>query len=616
MPDTNTPQAAGADRSDGGRPWLAAPLRAAAFMPPDPDIRVAGNGTIYVSERTPLGPYPRAITEYLIRHAAEAPDRVFLADRKGGGDWRILTYGAALEGARALGQALLDAGLSADRPLAILSGNDIDHGLLALAALHVGVPYAAISPAYALLDGARGRLRECFAAVTPGMVYAADAAAFAPAIAEVAPDLPVFADTAEAGARALSELRATTPTAAVEAAHAAITPDTIAKFLFTSGSTGTPKAVPNTHRMICSNQQATRQVYAFVQDQQPVILDWAPWHHTAGGNVVYFLALANGGSLYIDDGRPTKADIHRTVANLRGLHPTWYFNVPTGYDALIPHLEADAELREGFFRDLNMLWYAGAAMAQHTWDALERLSVAATGTRIVLGTGLGATETAPGALMCTWPMEQPGNVGLPIPGVTLKLVPMEGKYDARVKGDNIMPGYWRRPDVSAQAFDDEGFYRFGDALKPYDPDDLSRGFLFDGRTAENFKLDTGTWVSTGPLRMKVVEHFGGLVRDVAITGADRPWLGGLVFLRDPDRADDPALRAELRDRLRSLAAAATGSSNRIRRILIVPDAPSMAAGEVTDKGSLNQRAVLSNRPELVEEIYGPATARIIDIDEG
>jgi feruloyl-CoA synthase len=262
-----------------------------------------------------------------------------------------------------------------------------------------------------------------------------------------------------------------------------------------------------------------------------------------------------------------------------------------------------------------MLWYAGASMAQRTWDALERLAVQTTGTRIVLGTGLGATETSPAALMCTWPQPGPGNVGLPIPGITLKLVPMEGKYDARIKGPNVMPGDWRRPDLTEGAFDEEGFYRFGDALKPVDPDDLSRGFRFDGRTAENFKLDTGTWVTTGPLRMEVIEHFGGLVRDVAIAGADKPWLGGLVFLREGLEGDDPAVRGELLAKLRALAARATGSSNRIRRILIVPGQPSMAAGEVTDKGSLNQRAVLRNRADLVDELYA-GSSRTIDIAEG
>lgn len=389
----------------------------------------------------------------------------------------------------------------------------------------------------------------------------------------------------------------------------------MAEFLFASGSTGAPKAVPNTHGMLCANQQSVRQACAYFDQAPPVLLDWTPWHHTAGGNKVFLIALTNGGTLYIDDGRPTRAEISRTVRNLREVSPTWYFNVPTGFDALIPFLEADAELRATFFRDPGMLWYAGASMAQHTWDALERLAVQATGTRIVLGTGLGATETSPAALMCTWPQPGPGNVGLPIPGITLKLVPMEGKYDARIKGPNVMPGYWRRPDLTEGAFDEEGFYRFGDALKPVDPDDLSRGFRFDGRTAENFKLDTGTWVTTGPLRMEVIEHFGGLVRDVAIAGADKPWLGGLVFLRGGLEGDDPAVRGELLAKLRALAARATGSSNRIRGILIVPGQPSMAAGEVTDKGSLNQRAVLRNRADLVDELYA-GSSRTIDIAEG
>jgi feruloyl-CoA synthase len=366
--------------------------------------------------------------------------------------------------------------------------------------------------------------------------------------------------------------------------------------------------------MISSNQVMTREAFAYFKTEPPVVLDWAPWNHTAGGNKVFFMVMWNGGTLYIDDGRPTKADIWKTVRNLSEISPTWYFNVPTGFDALIPHLKKDPELRRTFFKRLKMLWYAGASLAQHSWDALERLAVETTGTRIVIATGLGATETAPAALFCTWPQDSAGNVGLPIPGVTLKLVPFEGKYDARVTGPNITPGYWRQPELSAQCFDEEGFYKFGDALMPVDPDDFSKGFRFDGRTAENFKLDTGTWVATGALRMDFIDHFGDSIRDVAITGADRPYLGALVFPRDPARAEDPKLRAELREKLISLAARSTGSSNRIRRLLVVAEPPTIEAGELTDKGSINQRAVLRNRSELVDELYG-GSPRVIDLHQ-
>jgi feruloyl-CoA synthase len=324
------------------------------------------------------------------------------------------------------------------------------------------------------------------------------------------------------------------------------------------------------------------------------------------------MVLTNGGELWVDDGRPTLADTPKTVRNLRDVKPTWYFNVPAGLDAIIPFLEQDAELRQAFFGRLKMLWYAGASLGQQSWDAIERMAVETVGARIQIGTGLGATETGPGALFCTWPQEMAGNVGLPAPGCTLKLVPMEGHLDARVKGPNIMRGYWRRPDLTP--FDEEGFYKFGDALKPIDPEDLSRGFRFDGRTAENFKLTTGTWVTTGALRNVAVNHFGAHVRDLAVTAPDRPFLGALIFPPAPDLAEDPAWRARLGGLQKGLAAKASGSSNRIRRVLVIPDLPSLKAGEVTDKGSLNQRAVLAHRADLVDELY-EGSPRTIDIED-
>lgn len=584
------------------------------FLVPAPQVRRAADGVIYVTERHALPSYPVRVTEPFDRFAAEVPDRVFLADRKHGGGWRTITYGAMHAHMRRAAQFLLDRNLSTERPLVILSGNDIEHATLALAAMHAGIPYAPVSPVYSLSGGDHGRLKEVLATITPGLIYAADGALFGPAASAAAPGVPLIADTAVGGEASFADILATRPTDAVEAAASRITGDTIAKFLFTSGSTGTPKAVINTHRMLCSNQMMARESYAFMKEEPPVFLDWAPWNHTASGNKVFLMAVFNGGTFYIDDGRPTKADIGRSIRNLREVSPTWYFNVPTGYDALIPHLEADAALRETFFRDLRMLWYAGASLAQHSWDALTRLARETTGRDIVIATGLGATETAPAALFCTWPQDTAGNVGLPLPGVTLKLVPLDGKYDARLKGDNITPGYWRQPELSAAAFDEEGFYRLGDALSPMDPDDLSRGFRFGGRTAENFKLDTGTWVATGALRMAVIEHFGDLVRDVAITGADRPYLGGLVFPREPEKAGDPAYLAALRERLASFAAAASGSSTRILRLLVVAEPPSMNEGELTDKGSLNQRAVLRNRAGLVEELYD-GSARVVTLDE-
>jgi feruloyl-CoA synthase len=605
------------------------PYRAATFWHPEIDLRTDADGTIYVEQKLALPDFPRRITEPLLDWAQKAPDRTLYAARGDDQGWMRLTFGEAAGRARALGQFLLDAGLSADRPLVILSGNDLDHAALALAAIHVGIPYAAISPAYSLVSNDHERLQSVFATLKPGMVFAADRKRFEHAIEAVAGKsiVRLYGRGARTAAEDFAAALATKPTRAVDEAFAAITPDTIAKFLFTSGSTGTPKAVINTHRMICSNQIVARETFAYFKDEPPVLLDWAPWHHTAGGNKLFFIPVFNGGTLHVDDGNPTPAGVEKTVRNLKDVSPNWYFNVPKGFEALIPHLDRDPQLRRSLFRNLKMLWYAGASLAQHTWEALDRLAVETLGERIVIGTGLGATETAPAALMCTWPQERAGNVGLPCPGVSLKLVPMDGKFDARVKGPSITPGYWNAPELTEKAFDEEGYYRFGDALRFADPDDPAQGFVFDGRTAENFKLDTGTWVNSGALRQSFIDHFGTVVRDVAIAGADKPHLSALVFpdlsaLRLIAGLGEGALPAELfdnkkvveffRNGLLGLAKESTGSSNRIQCMMLVDPPPSPETGELADKGSVNQRAVLANRADLVEEIYS-GSPRVIEI---
>jgi feruloyl-CoA synthase len=603
--------------------------RTARFWTPDISIRETPDGTIYVEQKAPLPNYPRRITEPLIDWVGKAPDRTLFAARNENGGWDRLSFADALDKARRLGQFLLDANLSPERPLVILSGNDLDHAALALAAVHTGIPYAAISPAYSLVSKDHERLCAVIGQLNPGMVFASDSGKFGDAIAAaVAPSAAhLFRHGARSEAENLAAALATTVTADVDKAHAAITPDTVAKFLFTSGSTGTPKAVINTHRMICANQIMTRETFAYFEDEPPVLLDWAPWHHTAGGNKLFFMPVFNGGTLYVDDGNPSPAGVEKTARNLKDVSPNWYFNVPKGFDALIPHLESDAELRRSLFGNLKMLWYAGAGMAQHTWEALDRLSVATVGERILIGTGLGATETAPAALMCTWPQERTGNVGLPCHGVSLKLVPMDGKYDARVKGPSITPGYWNAPELTEQAFDEEGYYRFGDALRFANPDNPAQGFLFDGRTAENFKLDTGTWVNSGALRTAFIDHFGGVVRDVAIAGADRAFLSALVF-PDYDKLEklaskagqadvaglfaDAQVTAFFRNGLRTLATSSTGSSTLIRRMMLIDPPPSPETGELTDKGSVNQRVVLRNRAAEVEELYA-GSDRVIEI---
>jgi feruloyl-CoA synthase len=583
------------------------------------------NGEFIIWREDRLGPYPGRLNERLVHWASVAPDRVWMADRQGTGPWREMGYAEALDKVRRIGQFLLDAGLSAERPLVILSENSIEHALMALGAQHVGVPSAAIAPAYASAASGFAKLREIAGQIAPGMVFADDGADFAPAIDAVfGPDMPLAAarnlPAGRSNIHGFATIAATEPTAAVDDAFAATGPDTVAKFLFTSGTTGAPKAVIQTQRMLCSNQEMVVDCYAYFRDEPPVVVDWAPWNHTASGNKVFNLTIYNGGSYYIDRGKPGPALIGQTIANLREIAPTWYFNVPAGFEMLIEAMRVDEKLRRNFFSRLKMLMYAGAGLAQHTWDALGELSEQTLGERVPLTTGLGSTETGPFALYCTEPQDRPGNIGIPAQGVTVKLVPVDDKYELRLKGPNVTPGYWRNPKLTAEAFDEEGYYRIGDAVKFATPGDPRDGFYFDGRTAENFKLNTGTWVAVGVLRAQLVNQFGGLIRDAVITGENRAELGALAVpfmpvLRElagePDLSDDavlahPRVRAALAEKLAAHQREASGSATRIKRILLMTEPLRFEKGEVTDKGSINQRAVLAQRGALVEALYGDA----------
>ncbi|WP_417320255.1 feruloyl-CoA synthase [Emcibacter sp.] len=610
--------------------WQQAPMREISLWKPDINVRRTEDGTIYITQKKPLPEFPGRIMEPLVHFAETAPDRVFLADRGKDGEWRKLTYREALAKARNLGQFLLDQGLSADRPLLILSGNDLEHALLGLACAYVGVPYAPVSAAYSNPATEYKRLMEIVPPLNPGMIYAAEKEPFSGAIAAIAnPDTKLlFGDSKNDQGIDFASAVATPATQAVDEAFDRVTGDTIVKFLFTSGSTGTPKAVINTNSMISAGQIMTSETFLFMKEEPVVVLDWAPWNHTAGGNKVFYMVMFNGGSLYIDDGRPTPGEIHKTIRNLEEVSPSWYFNLPKGFEMLLDHMKTHPEFCQKFFKNLKMLWYAGAKLSQHTWNTLEERAVATTGTRILIGTGLGATETSPVALFCTWPQEESGNMGLPCNGCELKLVPTEGKYDARVRGPNIMPGYYKNPEATKKAFDEEGFYCFGDALKPLDPDDFSIGFLFDGRTAENFKLNTGTWVNTGALRDKIIDHYENAVKDVAIAGADRDFLSALIFpnfdvvakklnlssTTPEEIVATPEVREYFKTKLDELAAQSTGSSTLIRRALLIEIPPSAKDNEVTDKGSVNQRALIQNRAHLVEEIYD-GSPRIIEISK-
>ena len=595
------------------------------FGPRDVTVTRDEHGVIYVRPVHPLGKYPAKLTEKLDHWAQKTPDRVFMGQRDDSGNWRTLTYQQFRSAARNVAQALLRRNLSSERPIAILSGNDLEHAVLGFAAYYAGIPYAPISTAYSLVSSDFGKLRYIFDLLTPGLVFVNDVAPFRKALDAVMPrDAELITS--------FSTLEETTATADVDRAHDLVTPDTVAKILFTSGSTGTPKGVENTQRMLTSNQEIVRSILSWVDDEPPVICDWLPWNHTFGGNHDIGFVLYNGGSFYIDEGRPTPAGMAASVRNLHDVCPNVYLNVPKGFEALIPFLRERRDFRERFFSRLKMFYYAGAGLLQPVWDELDQLAIETCGERIMMFTGLGSTETGPAALFPGKDLRRAGEVGLPAPGVELKLVPVGDKLEARLRSPSVTPGYWRQPDLTRLAFDDEGFYRIGDALRFVDPQDIMRGFIFDGRIVEDFKLSTGTFVSAGPMRGKFLSHCAPYAHDAVIAGHDRDFVTVLVFpaldacrelAKLPATASaaetvaNPVVRAKFQTLLNEIAADATGSSNRIARAILMPEPPAIDAHEVTDKGSINQGAVLKNRAALVVDLYSPRpSARVISIQKG
>ncbi|MFO1329551.1 MAG: feruloyl-CoA synthase [Rubrivivax sp.] len=587
------------------------------------EVRTRPDGAVVVRSTEALRWFPDRLTDCLEQWANETPDRVFVARRHRGGDWRTLTYLQMLARAKAVGQALLDRGLSVERPLAILSGNDLEHLTLAMGALWTGVPYVPVSTAYSLVSQDYGKLRHILGVTTPGLVFASDAS-YARAIAAVVPaDTEVVLTEGAVDGRPVTPfetLLAATPGAALEAAHAAVGPDTIAKFLFTSGSTKAPKGVITTHRMMCANQQMLRQCLGFLAEEPPVLVDWLPWNHVFGGSHNVGLTLYNGGTLYIDDGKPTPGGIAETLRNLREISPTIYFNVPKGLEEISRAMESDEQLRRSLFARCKAFMFAGAALSQAVWDQLHAQAEATVGERVRIITGLGMTETAPSCTFAVGTAVASGHIGLPVPGVDVKLVhdAASGKTEIRFRGPNVMPGYWRMPEQTAEAFDEEGFYRTGDAARWIDPADPQRGLLFDGRTAEDFKLSTGTFVSVGPLRGKIVAAGDPCVQDAVITGLNRDDVGALLFPRPdecrriaglgpeaplPEVLHHPAVRAFFQALADRLWRESTGSANRVARLHVLAEPPSIDKGEVTDKGSINQRAVLQHRAALVEALY-------------
>jgi len=571
------------------------------FAPTQVRVETRADGSILLRSPQALQPHARAVGEWLVHWAARAPERVLLAERSADA-WRKVTYGEALDAVQRIGHALLERGLGAERPVAILSDNSVDHGLIALGAMHVGVPVAPVSPAYSLLSKDFAKLKYIFELVRPGLVWTADPAKFAPALAAVG-----------ATATPIGPLLQASPAARVDEAFARVRPDTVAKILFTSGSTGTPKGVINTHRMLCANQQMLAQAWPFLEDRAPVIVDWLPWNHTFGGNHNFNMVLRNGGTLYVDGGKPAPGLIDTTARNLGEISPTMYFNVPRGFDLLLPFLEADGKLRKNFFRELDVVFYAGAALPQNLWERIEKLAMAERPGGLAMLSAWGSTETSPLAAQVHFPIGRAGVIGLPVAGCELKLVPAAGKLEVRVRGPNVTPGYFHRDDLTKAAFDDEGFYCIGDAMKFADPAAPEKGLVFDGRVAEDFKLTSGTWVHVGAVRVKLIAAGDPLIQDAVITGHDRDETGALVFL-NPAAARDLAagqIREKIAAALKALSGEG-GSSTHPARVLIMAEPPSIDANEITDKGYINQRAVLERRAFLVEKLYAdPAPPEVI-----
>ncbi len=581
-----------------------------------------GGGMILRSE-VPLPPLPRSTGEWLRRWATEAPERVFLAERAAQGGWRRISYRVTYASARAIGQALLDRGLGPHRPVMILSENGIDHALLTLGALEAGVPVVPVSTAYSLVSKDFAKLRAIADLVEPGLIYAGNGARYRGAIEAIGASRAEIAVSADppAGLRVteFGWLLDHEPVSELEDIEAAVGPDTVAKILFTSGSTGEPKGVVNTQRMLVSNQESLALIWPFLTRRPPVLVDWPPWNHTFGGNHNLNMVLRNGGTLFIDEGRPVPGLIERTVANLKEISPTIYLNVPRGYAMLLDHLERDADLAENFFRELDIVFYAAAALPQSLWERIERISEKTLGRRVPMIASWGATETAPMSTSVHYPIARAGNVGVPAPGTEIKLVPSGDRLEVRVRGPNVMPGYFKRPDLTREAFDAEGFYCPGDAMRLEDPDDPSRGLVFDGRIAENFKLSTGTWVGVGALRVAAIAACHPVMEDGVLTGHDRDEVGLLVFpslagCRSlcphlPKEAPiaaliaEPAVRAALAHGLKRLNESSTHSSTRIARALLMAEPPSIDKGEITDKGYLNQRACLTHRRAHEERLH-------------
>jgi feruloyl-CoA synthase len=603
----------------------------ALFAPASIVVDRRTDGTIWLRSAVPLEASARCVGEWLEHWAAQTPDRIFLGERASvDAPWRTVTYASALQQVRSAASWILAQGLSEQHPLAILSDNSIDHALFTLAAMHVGVPASTISPAYSLMSTDFDKLKHMIELLDPGAIYVAAEKPFAPALRAIRPHHAAKIVASDGEAAIPFRTVATTPEdPAVASAFASVTPDTIAKFLFTSGSTGTPKAVINTQRMLTSSQQARAQNWAFLDHvRNLVILDWLPWSHTFGANHNFNLVLRNGGTLYLDGGKPVPGLFSTSLANLRSVMPSVYFNVPRGFDMLVAALGDDDALCRRFFSEVKFAFYAGAALPQNLWDAMQALSRKAVGRALPMVSAWGSTETSPLATDCHFQAERSGNIGVPTPGTELKLVPSGDKLEVRVRGPNVTPGYWKMPDLTACAFDDDGFYLIGDAVTFADPDHPERGLFFDGRVAEDFKLSSGTWVSVGALRVAGIAALAPLAQDIVLTGHDRDSVGFLVFpnlaacrahaglpdtVAPAEVIASEKLRAAIAQGLGRLKAPGGGSSTYATRALLLAEPPSVDDGEITDKGYINQRAVLTRRADAVESLADDSSQQWIGL---
>ena len=582
-------------------------------------------GTHYLKADQALNAYPDRLTDRLQHWAQNKPSQTLFARRiklaDGSlGDWRHITYAEAWHTARNIAQGLINRGLNAERPVVILSENSLEHALLALGCMVAGVPFVPTSPPYSLISQDYDKLKHVLRTVTPGLVFASDARYAKAIAATVSSDMEIVMNEGGVEGKQVTPFEAlcsTPATAQVDAAIAATGPDTLVKFLFTSGSTKLPKAVINTQRLWCANQQQMAQSMPVLAETPLVLVDWLPWNHTFGGNHNFGMVVFHGGTMYIDDGKPTPALMHETLRNLREIAPTVYFNVPTGFEAIAHAMKTDDLLRKTLLSRVQMFFYAGAALAQPIWDSLYESQEREVGERIVMGTGLGMTESGPFGIFVTNPYVNAGDLGVPTPGLELKLVDMGGKTEVRYRGPNITPGYWRNAEETKASFDEEGFFCTGDAVKWIDETDVHLGLKFDGRIAEDFKLATGTFVSVGPLRGKIIAAGAPYIQDVVLTGINLKEVGAMVFPTPAVRAlsgmaaDAPLadvlgsapVLAQFQKILNELAKTATGSANRIARMCLLSEPPTIDKGEITDKGSINQRAVLTHRADTVAALH-------------